>query len=1006
MAVLRVLGPLALADGAVGSARQRRLLAALALRLDEPVPVDLLAELVWGPAPPADPAGAVQTNVARLRRLLPPGLAVETTPRGYRLRAARTAVDAAAFTDLLEGLNGADGDGHDPPARLAVLDAALALWRGRPFADLDHPAVDPEVARLDELHRYAVEERAAALVEAGRPADAVAALEPLVRAEPLRERAVGVLMRALVAAGRQAEALDAYAALRSRLAEELGLDPSPELRELEGRVLRQELPPPVPPAPAPAPAGPASPPPPANSFVGREAELALAAELLGRSRVVTLTGPGGVGKTRLARHVAARVGADHADGVLLVELGDGGPDDVEPGLAGRLRITDAESGALRERIVEVLAPRRLLLVLDNCEHVIERAAALAEAVVAGAPGVDVLATSREALRIDAEQCLPVAPLDPPAAARLLADRIRAGDPGVVLDGEVDGALVEEICARLDGLPLALELAAARALPLGLAGLVEALDRPLDVLRGGRRTAAARHRSLRDVVAWSYGLLDEDQRALFDRMAVFAGPVEPAAVAAVCGDAATLPDLVDRSLVVRRGSRFTMLETLRAFGRSRLAERAEGPALRARHAAWAAGLAAEVGRAKRGPGEADAVRRFDAHLADLRRAHTWLVENGPQDDLLRLAALFADLGYLRCRIDLVDPAEEALRAAGVVGADGRVVARRLSPAAARTLYFVACACWQRGDLDLAGAHADALVALGFPAYGHELRANLHTFLGRLAEAREAAEAARAALLGAGRDSRSPAGAADLDADLDGGLDGVLHDDPDDGPDPEVLISALVDRLFCTTYAGDGGPGGDAPGDTAGEVAAVEAEIAEVAARSGSSTVRAWAEYAWGEHRAEQGDPAAAAHLRRAVALAEEADSAFVAGIARHTLLTSAVRNGGAPLAELRPLLEHWHRSGSWNHIWVAVRALVEALSGLGRHAEAATLLGALRASPRATRAFGPDLDRERRVEAAARAALGPGLDAALAEGAALGDAAAFALALRLTGGDTPGPPLGT
>jgi hypothetical protein len=236
---------------------------------------------------------------------------------------------------------------------------------------------------------------------------------------------------------------------------------------------------------------------------------------------------------------------------------------------------------------------------------------------------------------------------------------------------------------------------------------------------------------------------------------------------------------------------------------------------------------------------------------------------------------------------------------------------------------------------------------------------------------------------------------------------------------VLISALVDRLFSTTYAGDGTagtagtaggtdggtdgkPDGSTDGDTDRDTATVEAEIAAVAARSGSPTVRAWAEYAWGEHRAEQGDPAAATHLRRAVALAEEADSAFVAGIARHTLLTSAVRHGGASLAELRPLLEHWHRSGSWNHTWIAVRALVEALSGLGRHREAAALLGALRASPRATRAFGPDLGRERRVEEAARAALGPGLDAALAEGAALGDAAAFALALRLTNRSGPAP----
>jgi predicted ATPase/DNA-binding SARP family transcriptional activator len=943
---LGVLGPLLLRGPAgpirVASARQRGLLTALAAHLGHAVDAGALAELVWGADPPADPAGAVQTNVARLRRLLPPDVRLETTPEGYRLDVPRSAVDVTAFTDHLVAADAAP----DPHARLDRLAAALALWRGRPFADLDHPSLEPEVARLAARRADAVERRAETLLALGRAGEAVAELEALVAAEPLREGAVGALMRALVATGRQGDALAAFARLRARLADELGLDPAPELRELEQQVLRQQLP-----RPARGVRDRATVRLPLSSFVGRDADLARVVGRLGACRVVTLCGPGGVGKTRLATHAAAAVAHRYPDGVVVVGFGDGGPADVEPLLAAALQVAEGAGDRIVDGIVAVLTPRRSLLLLDNCEHVADEVAPLVEAVAAAAPGVDLLLTSREPLRVDGEQVLPVAPLDPDAAARLLVDRIRAGDPDAA--AEVDDALVAQVCRGLDGLPLALELAAARALPLGLPGLVEALadSEPIELLRGGRRTASPRHRSLRDVVAWSYGLLDERQRTLFARMAVFAGPVEPAAVAAVCGDAGALPDLVDRSLVVRDGARFGMLETLRAFGRSRLAVEPAADRLRARHAAWAVRLAEEVAAARRGPGEPAAIRRFDEHLADLRRAHAWLCANGPAEDLLRLAVPVAELAHLRSRADLTGLVEEAMAAT-----DGAV-----HPLRARLLGLAAQAAWQRGDLAGGEEQARRAIAVadaaGEPTAGrdgHESLSNVLSFRGDLATAARHAVTAR-----------------DL-ARAEG--------------DTDVEVTALADLVVQTAYAGD---------DEAS--ARYEAEMAAVVARCGSSTGRAYLAYARGERRAERGLPDAARHLQEAVDVAEEAGVWFVAGIARHTLLTRAARDApdaAAALAPLAALIDHWHGVGAWNQAWIAVRTLVETLARLGRHRDAAFLLGALRAGPRASRLFGADSARAATVEAAARAALGPAFARLCAEGAALGDAEALALARRL------------
>jgi predicted ATPase/DNA-binding SARP family transcriptional activator len=952
-----VLGPLVVhaADGSevkLGSRRQRRLLSALVLHAGAVAERDRLIELVFDGALPADPANALQTNIARLRRVLPAPFEIVTEPAGYRLVATAPDVVDVRLFDRLVGAADTAAAGR----RLELLDQALALWRGRPYPELDDPSVGVDQARLEELRSVAVERRAEALLATGRAEVAVTELEGLLAAEPLRERAVGLLMRALVAAGRQSDALQAFARLRSVLADDLGLDPSAELRELEGRVLRQQV------VESPAVTPGSRPRLPVSSFVGRDRELADVVSALRTDRVVTLTGPGGVGKSRLALHAAHAAADDYADGVAVVDLAPlHRPEQVEQALAAAVGLAGpADHDHLGERVVEVLALRGELLLLDNCEHLADAVASLVEAVTTGAPGVDVLITSREALRVDGERVRPVEPLAPAAAVALLAERIRAADPSVAAS-EADEDLFAQVCARLDRLPLALELAAARVPAVGLRGLLDVLDAPLEALRQGRRTAAPRHRSLLDVVAWSYGLLTDEQRVLFVRLATFAGAVEAAAVEAVCQDARALPDLVERSLVIRVDgppTTFGMLETLRAFGRGRLAAATdttsefagEFAALRTRHADWAVRLAGDLGRQRWTAEEPVAIRRFDVHLPDLRRAHEWLCQTDRSADALRLGLLFAEHAYLRGRVDL----------AALVDTTLDTVGEAAEPLLARLLGAAARYSWQRGDLAGAERRCRRAITLADRLGTPSVAADAYESLGNVA-------AFRGDLPGALRDIR---GAKELAVDTDDAW-GRL----------EVLAS-------LTTFAGYAG---DDPAS-----AAAERELADLAERLGAPTALAWAAYAAGERRAERSPAAAVPYLERALRHAEAVDSAFIAGVARHTLLTTAARTGdpAAALPRFGPLLDHWYGLGAWTQLWIALRALTEVLSRRGRHREVAVLLGAHRASRRAAPVYGGDAERLAVAGSAARTALGAEFEVAFAEGAAMGDVEAVALARRL------------
>ncbi|MFR9803326.1 ATP-binding protein [Pseudonocardia sp. RS010] len=530
---VRLLGPVGVVvDGqerSVGRGAERALLALLALRAGQAVSPARLIDDLWGDRLPEDPGNALQTRVSKLRRALAaagaPGGVVTRAP-GYVLEVEPRRVDALRAAELIERARRADGRRAEE-----LYTEALELWRGDPLAEFASEGwAGLERTRLEELRLTAVEDRARLRLAAGRGTEVLAEVEPLVAAHPLRERLRGHQMTALYQAGRQAEALAVYADLRRALAEQLGLDPSPELEALHDAILRHRA------DLAPTPAAGGRPPLPTRltAVLGRDEELTRVARLCRDRRLVTLTGPGGAGKTTLATEAARSVSDRFPDGVVLVELA-GVADPARVAVAVLDAIGPAGDAAVDpvERLVATLRDGRLLLVVDNCEHVVDACAVLVERVLVGCPAVHVLATSREPLAVPGEVQLPVRPLPTPPdgagpdelaandAVRLFAERAWAARPGFVLDGTTLGP-VAEICRRLDGLPLALELAAARVGVLPVEQIAARLSDRFALLTSGPRTAAARHRTLQATLDWSHALLDDDEQVLLRRLAVFRG----------------------------------------------------------------------------------------------------------------------------------------------------------------------------------------------------------------------------------------------------------------------------------------------------------------------------------------------------------------------------------------------------------------------------------------------------------------------------------------------------
>ncbi|WP_067175440.1 BTAD domain-containing putative transcriptional regulator, partial [Microtetraspora niveoalba] len=621
-----VLGPVTVwTDGgdvvAIPGLKVRVLLADLLAHEGRAVSADRLVDDLWGEEPPGNPAAALHVRVSQLRRALEeaePGgrdLVVSQAP-GYALRIDPDALDAARFARLVRESRQAE---------------ALELWRGAAFADLaDAGFLRPVIARLEEARLAAVEDLAEARLAAGEPVD----VAELVAAHPLRERLRAAHMRALYRAGRQSEALASYADLRERLAEELGLDPAPESAELYARMLRQD----------PALSGAATRPPtnlPAavGPLIGRDGAVDEVRALLGAGRLVTLTGPGGVGKTSLALEAARRLAGADPDGAWLVELA--AYDRRTPSLAEAVLVAldiRADGAAPRERLVDALRDRRLLLVLDNCEHVVDQAAELAEVLLRSAPGLRILATSREPLNVAGEALWSVPTLelpdgsDPAAVARadavrLFMARAAASARGFTLDAG-NAEAVAQLCRRLDGIPLALEMAATRVRALGVHELVNRLDDRFRLLAGFQRGAPARQQTLTAVIDWSWTLLTEAERVVLRRLAAHADGCALDAAEAVCAEPGidvldALARLVDRSLVVvvdgPSGVRYRLLESVAAYCLRRLDDAGEAERVRLVHAEHYAALAVRAEAHLRGPEQHRWLRRLDVEAANLRAA---------------------------------------------------------------------------------------------------------------------------------------------------------------------------------------------------------------------------------------------------------------------------------------------------------------------------------------------------------------------------------------------------
>jgi predicted ATPase/DNA-binding SARP family transcriptional activator len=710
----RILGGLEALDGErqlpLGSPQQRVVLAALLLNAGRAVSVDELVEMLWPERPPASAGHAIEVYVSRLRKVLHRDgeTRLERSDHGYVLRVDQDDLDLQQFERLFELGRAALADGH-PEHAADLLREALALWRGETLADLSGGLlIHAASARIDELRLAALEERIDADLASGRHAGLIAELEALVAVEPFRERFRAQLMLALYRDGRQADALDAYHAARRTLHDQLGLEPSRTLQELERAILNQdlmlELAPPAAPRRVALPV-------PMTLLVGRRAELDELTGLLRSDevRLVTVTGAGGIGKTRLAVDIARRLQDDYQDGAVFVELAAVRRSDlVVPAIARALGVKEQFGIPLLETLAASLSHRSLLLVLDNFEHLLEAAPIVSELLVA-AESLKVLATSRSRLQLYGEHEYPVAPLAvPPAGERGLEAVLRFGAVELFVDCTrrhvagfelvpEDAGAVAEICSRLDGMPLAIELATARGRVFEPRALLEQLSSRLPTLVGGPRDAPERQRSLRAAIDWSYDLLDANERQLFANLSVFTGGCTAAACAAVCdADPQTLDSLVEKNLVVREPGeepRFSLLETIREYGLERLRETGALRELRLRHAAYFVALAEQAEAALRGPAQLEWLARLDAEQADMWAAFACGLEMGRFDLALGVGA--ALWRYWEARGSIAEARErldEALLAAGGRAGDARAAA----------LFASGRMALRQGDLDHAHA----------------------------------------------------------------------------------------------------------------------------------------------------------------------------------------------------------------------------------------------------------------------------------------------------------------
>ncbi|MDN5852171.1 MAG: hypothetical protein L0K86_04850 [Actinomycetia bacterium] len=919
-----VLGPLEVhRDGLLvrlPSGRRRAVLAALLVRANRPVPADALIEAAWGADRPAEPRSALRTVLSRLRSALGAGC-VRLDPAGYVLVVGPDALDAARFATLCSRAATAV-----PAVAAGLLDEALSLWRGPAYAEFaDRDAFAPEAVKLEEMQCAALEHRAELALDLGDAQAAVIGLEGLIAQHPLRERARGLLMTAVCQVGRPAEALDRYRDYRTWLADELGLDPSPTLRDLEVRILGHGLP---------GVAAPRRRPHPTVSpislsrdmpLIGRDDAVAALLDALAARRLVTVTGVGGVGKTRLAAEVLHRL-AETGNAHVVVELADVAVGQVDTAVATALGFR-AGTGPVRVALLEYLSITSVLLVLDNCEHVIDQVRSLVESVLRGCPRVRLLATSRRRLGPVAEQVLPLAPLPTPgpgtapdeaestAAVRMFIDRIRRIRPAFALNPETLPA-VSDICRRLDGLPLALEFAATRAASLGLEPLRSRLDSSLRLLGEGGQS---RRSTLDAVVDWSYRLLEPQDRRLFAALSVFDGGFDLAAAEQVSGRlggrqaAVGLARLLDASLVsaheVAGGTRYRMLAIVRQFAADRLADSAQAQNTRLVHAEFVRSLVEHAARASAGSGSSAALARLRQDQRNVATAVRWALRTEHVELSGRITGALGLCPHWHPDAELL----------GLMGEVARHPALRSTSAASLALGAGALAATERGELD--GAERLAAEALTRATTTEERCVALLTLGMTNAYA--------------GQHDHSSAYCRRLLA-VDGILDGFR-------------VDAHACLALLAGYKGDRAE--------AQEQVAHARRAADAAGAEGSI---AFATYVSGEIALLDEPEAAVPVLREAADQADRAGAVQVGSVARIALLSALIRQAEVreALVLVPLLLQDEHRMGRWPQLWTTVRLFAELLATCGLHEMASLLLAAADAAPSAPPVAGADVERYR------------------------------------------------
>ena len=926
----RVLGPLEVVAGErrarLVSERRRAILAVLLAVRGEAVSIDRLVDAVWGSDPPPSAQRSLRSHISRLRGELAvvdsaATDALVTEPDGYRLALSDGELDAARFERLVAEAR--DSMEVDPAAAVDRFREAEALWRGPAFGELaEHEAVRLEALRLEGLRRSADADRIDAQLTLGRHEEVVGQLEARVAVDTRDERACGQLMLARYRSGRQAEALAAYRALQEQLRDELGVYPSPALQALHERILRQD-----PDLSAPAdhirPAyvrgGIATAPVRPAPLFGRAEEVGSVAALVEPAHLVTLTGPGGVGKTRLAEGVIAEVAERFDDGMVWVGLDAlDDPDSVGVALVGALELVPQAGRSVEETLAAGVGGRRLLLVLDNCEHVLAAAGQLTAGVLRRCPNAAVLATSRAPLRLPDERVWQLGPLQVPQAGANAAEvvespagalfvaRATAAVPDFALTDD-NAPAVAELCRRLDGLPLAIELAAARVRAMTPADVLARLSDRFAILTSGPLHSPGRHRTLETVIAWSYDLLEEPEARLFDRLSVFAGSFTLDAAERVCAGedlppgavAGVLAELVDKSMVTveRTGGtvRYRLLDTLRGFGTKQLAASSVADACHRAHADYHVALAEALGPQVRGRDERSVSTQLDAAVDDLRAAHQWLCAAGEVGGALRLPAALGDYIIHRLRDEIATWSQRAI------------------------------------ELPDATAHPAYPAALATAAWGVHLRGDLHTAQAEahlvLADTHLDVDAAYLAL-----------GVLRISAIQQGHFEDALAlDEQVEALDPDLddyrRASLGWQSVLAHVYRGH---------STAAR--AVASQLEEIAERSGNPTVQAHIHYCHGETLTDSDPAEAARHLEAAASLARSVGSHLTYGAALVSLASVCSQQGQVDraLVLFRDAVGHWRRFASDRHVRTALRNLVAPLVEAGAHEPAAWLHGVVTA----------------------------------------------------------------